>query len=102
MGSRWAVGASWRWLARCGWRARGVGWGSRGGSGGGGLVPGYGGTQRLPRLVGQAAALKLLLTGEMIGSAEALRIGLVDEVVLAERLMARGLGLAQMIVAVAP
>ena len=55
-----------------------------------GLIPGYGGTQRLPRLVGQSAALKLMLTGEMIGAAEALRIGLVDEVVPAERLMARG------------
>jgi enoyl-CoA hydratase len=45
-----------------------------------GLIPGYGGTQRLPRLVGQAAALKMLLTGEAVGAAEALRIGLVDEV----------------------
>jgi enoyl-CoA hydratase len=67
-----------------------------------GLVPGYGGTQRLPRLVGQPAALKLLLTGGMIGAAEALRIGLVDEVVAAEGLMARGLELAQAIVAMAP
>jgi enoyl-CoA hydratase len=67
-----------------------------------GLVPGYGGTQRLPRLVGQAAALKLLLTGEMIGAAEALRIGLVDEVVPADRLMARGRELAEAIVAMAP
>lgn len=67
-----------------------------------GLVPGYGGTQRLPRLVGQPAALKLLLTGEMIGAIEALRIGLVDEVVAAGRLMARGMELAQMIVAMAP
>jgi enoyl-CoA hydratase len=67
-----------------------------------GLVPGYGGTQRLPRLVGQPAALKLLLTGEMIGAIEALRIGLVDEVVPAERLMARGEELAQAIAAVAP
>ena len=67
-----------------------------------GLVPGYGGTQRLPRLVGRSAALKLLLTGEMIGAAEALRIGLVDEVVAAESLMARGRELAAAIVAMAP
>jgi len=40
-----------------------------------GLIPGYGGTQRLPRLVGAPMALKLLLTGEMIGAAEALRSG---------------------------
>jgi enoyl-CoA hydratase len=52
--------------------------------------------------VGQATALKLLLTGEMIGAAEALRIGLVDEVVAADRLIVRGMELAQMIVAMAP
>jgi enoyl-CoA hydratase len=67
-----------------------------------GLVPGYGGTQRLPRLVGQPMALKLLLTGEMIGAAEALRIGLVDEVVPAERLMERAEALARTIVEMAP
>jgi enoyl-CoA hydratase len=67
-----------------------------------GLVPGYGGTQRLPRLVGQSAALRLLLTGEMIGAAEALRIGLVDEVVPPERLMARAKELSEAIVAIAP
>ncbi|HTD95726.1 MAG TPA: enoyl-CoA hydratase-related protein [Edaphobacter sp.] len=67
-----------------------------------GLVPGYGGTQRLPRLVGQPAALKLLLTGEMIGAAEALRIGLVDEVVPPERLISRGEALARAIVGMAP
>ncbi len=67
-----------------------------------GLIPGYGGTQRLPRLVGRSAALKLLLTGEMIGAAEALRIGLVDEVVPAERLMERGEEIARAIVAMAP
>ena len=50
-----------------------------------GLIPGYGGTQRLPRLVGKGAALKLILTGEMISAAEALRIGLMDEVVPADR-----------------
>jgi len=67
-----------------------------------GLVPGYGGTQRLPRLVGQSAALRLLLTGEMIGAAEALRIGLVDEIVPSERLLARAKELADAIVAMAP
>lgn len=67
-----------------------------------GLVPGYGGTQRLPRLVGQPMALKLMLTSEIIGAAEALRIGLVDEVIPAERLMERAEALAQAIVAMAP
>jgi enoyl-CoA hydratase len=67
-----------------------------------GLIPGYGGTQRLPRLVGRAAALKLLLTGEMIGASEALRIGLVDEVLPADKLIARGQELARAIIATAP
>jgi enoyl-CoA hydratase len=67
-----------------------------------GLIPGYGGTQRLPRLVGKGAALKLILTGEMISTAEALRIGLVDEVVPAAELLARGIQLAQAIGGVAP
>jgi enoyl-CoA hydratase len=67
-----------------------------------GLIPGYGGTQRLPRLVGQSTALKLLLTGEMIDAAEALRIGLVDEVVPANRLMERAQEIAKTIVKMAP
>ncbi|WP_433985139.1 enoyl-CoA hydratase/isomerase family protein [Tunturiibacter empetritectus] len=67
-----------------------------------GLIPGYGGTQRLPRLVGQPMALKLLLTGEMINAAEALRIGLVDEVLPADKLMERADTLAKAIVAMAP
>src|ERR671920_1783258 len=46
-----------------------------------GIGPGYGGTQRLARLVGKGRALQLLLTGEMIDAAEALRIGLVNRVV---------------------
>ncbi len=67
-----------------------------------GLLPGYGGSQRLPRIVGPAAALKLLLTGEIIDAAEALRIGLVNEVVPAENLLSRGRELAQTIAAQAP
>ena len=67
-----------------------------------GLIPGYGGTQRLSRLVGAPAALKLLLTGDMIPAAEALRIGLVDEIVPADQLIPRGEALAKAIVAMAP
>ena len=67
-----------------------------------GLIPGYGGTQRLPRLVGTPAALKMMLTGEMVGAVEALRLGLLDEVVAADRLMARGVELAGAIAGAAP
>jgi enoyl-CoA hydratase len=52
-----------------------------------GLSPGYGGTVRLPRLVGKGRALELLLTAGMIDAAEAHRIGLVNRVVPAERLL---------------
>lgn len=52
-----------------------------------GIVPGYGGTQRLPRLVGRGAALRLLLTGDMVDAAEAYRLGLVDQVVAPEALI---------------
>jgi len=67
-----------------------------------GVIPGYGGTQRLPRLVGRGTALKLLLTGAVIDAREALRIGLVDEVVAAEDLMTRGEALAEEMAAQAP
>ncbi len=52
-----------------------------------GLIPGYGGTQRLPRLVGRGRALELLLTGNPITADEAWRIGLVNHVVPAAQLM---------------
>ena len=54
-----------------------------------GIIPGYGGTQRLPRLIGKGPALKMVLTGEAISAAEALRLGLVDEVVAPDELMTR-------------
>ncbi len=53
-----------------------------------GITPGYGGTQRLPRIVGKGNALQLLLTGEQIDAREALRIGLVSKVVPADQLLA--------------
>lgn len=53
-----------------------------------GLIPGYGGTQRLPRLVGPGHAAQLLLSGEIIDANEAARIGLVNRVVPAAELMA--------------
>jgi enoyl-CoA hydratase len=52
-----------------------------------GIIPGAGGTQRLPRLVGRARAAELILMGKIIGAEEAYRIGLVNKVVPADRLM---------------
>jgi enoyl-CoA hydratase len=67
-----------------------------------GIVPGYGGTQRLPRLVGRGAALRLLLTGEMIDAAEAFRLGLVDQVVAPDALMDTARAMLGAMVANAP
>jgi enoyl-CoA hydratase len=67
-----------------------------------GLIPGYGGTQRLPRLVGKGLALQLLLSGEMISAHEAHRIGLVNEVVAQAELLPRAEAIAQKIIANAP
>src|SRR5919204_6724448 len=67
-----------------------------------GLIPGYGGTQRLPRLVGKGIAVQLLLTGEMISAQEAHRIGLVNEVVSAAELIPRAEAIAQAIIRNAP
>lgn len=67
-----------------------------------GLIPGYGGTQRLPRLIGKGRALEILLTGEMIDAGEALRIGLVNEVLPADQLLPRAEALAASILANGP
>ncbi|MDI9646378.1 MAG: enoyl-CoA hydratase-related protein [Archaeoglobales archaeon] len=62
-----------------------------------GIIPGAGGTQRLPRLVGLGMAKKMVLTGEMIDAEEAFRIGLVEEVVDDEKLMERAKEIARKI-----
>lgn len=67
-----------------------------------GIIPGGGGTQRLPRLVGLGYAMKMILSGEPISAAEALRIGLIEEVVSRDRLMERTLQLAHDIAAKSP
>ena len=67
-----------------------------------GIFPGYGGSQRLPRLVGRGAALKMILTGQPIDAHEALRIGLVAEVVPAEHLDLRAMELARTLAAQPP
>ena len=67
-----------------------------------GVIPGGGGTQRLPRLVGRGRALQLILSGEMIGAAEAYRVGLVNEVVPAADLIARAEAILNKIFSNAP
>jgi enoyl-CoA hydratase len=67
-----------------------------------GVIPGGGGTQRLPRLVGKGRALQVILSGEMISAQEAYRIGLVNEVVPAAELIARAEGILKQILSNAP
>lgn len=67
-----------------------------------GIAPGYGGTQRLPRLVGKGIALHLILSGEMIDAQEAYRIGLVNKVVPAADLLAESEKVLRGILAMAP
>ena len=67
-----------------------------------GVLPGGGGTQRLPRLVGKGRALQLILSGEMISAQEAYRIGLVNEVVPAADLIPRAEAILKQIFANAP
>ena len=67
-----------------------------------GLIPGYGGTQRLSRLVGAGRALELLLTGDQISAAEAYRIGLVNRVLPAADLMREATALGTLLATKAP
>jgi len=67
-----------------------------------GIAPGYGGTQRLPRLVGKGVALQLILSGEMIDAQEAYRIGLVNRVVPAADLLAESEKVMRGILAMGP
>ena len=67
-----------------------------------GLICGYGGSQRLPRLVGPGRALEMLLTGDPIDAAEALRIGLVNRVVKKEELLQQAEAVCRKILATGP
>ncbi len=67
-----------------------------------GLIPGYGGTQRLPRLVGKGVALDMILSGDMVPAADALRMGLVSRVVPAADLKAAATKLAKTILSRGP
>ena len=67
-----------------------------------GIIPGFGGTQRLPRLVGRGRALQLILSGAMISAREAYRIGLVNEIVPRSELIPRAEAILAQITANAP
>jgi enoyl-CoA hydratase len=67
-----------------------------------GIIPGYAGTQRLPRLVGKGRALEMILTGDPVVAQEAYRIGLVNQVVSPKDLMAAAESLARKIMANGP
>jgi enoyl-CoA hydratase len=67
-----------------------------------GIIPGYGGTQRLPRIVGRGRALQLLMTGEIIDAAEAHRIGLANQVVAAPLLLEAARGMVKAMLANGP
>jgi enoyl-CoA hydratase len=67
-----------------------------------GILPGFGGTQRLPRLVGRDRAKKLMMTGERISAAEAYRLGLVDHVAPPDQLLLQALNLATYLAGKAP
>jgi len=67
-----------------------------------GIIPGFGGTQRLPRLIGRAKAMEIILTGQTINASEALELGLVNKVVSSENLIAEAVSLAEAILSKGP
>ena len=67
-----------------------------------GIIPGYGGTQRLQRIVGRTRALQLILTGDMVGAGEAVAYGLANGVTPAEELMPTVRGVAETLVSRGP
>jgi enoyl-CoA hydratase len=67
-----------------------------------GIIPGYGGTQRLPRLVGRGKAKEMIFTGDIVNAAEAFRIGLVDQVYPAAEFMLKAKEMAQKIASKGP
>lgn len=67
-----------------------------------GIIPGYGGTQRLPALIGKGNAMEMILTGDMIDAEKALRLGLVNKVVPQEKLLETAMALAERIIKNAP
>lgn len=67
-----------------------------------GIIPGFGGTQRLPRLIGRAKAMDIILTGRTINASEALELGLVNKVVSSDNLMAEVVSMAEVILSKGP
>ena len=67
-----------------------------------GLIPGYGGTQRLPVLIGKGNAMEMILTGDMISAEKAFQMGLVNQVVPAEQLLRAAVSMAERIMKNAP
>lgn len=67
-----------------------------------GIIPGWGGTQRLPQLVGRGRALMLMFSGDMISAAEAARYGLINEVVPDNQVLAKAKNVARMLTMQAP
>lgn len=67
-----------------------------------GIIPGYGGTQRLPALIGKSYAMEMILTGDMIDAEKALQIGLVNQVVPGEKLLESTIIMAERIIKNSP